>query len=65
MEMFFEKVPLIGFRRAKSLKDILVRTKLELFEREKDCCRSCVGTRCELCKHVVTTEHDLHLSVPT
>ena len=37
----FEKVPIVGFRRAKSLKDLLV-----IFR----------GTRCEICKHVVTTE---------
>ena len=36
-----KKVPIIGFRRAKGLKDHLV-----IFR----------GTRCEICKHVVTTE---------
>ena len=52
----FEKVPIIGFRRAKSLKDILVRAKVAPLEKKKGCCRSCRGTRCEICKHVVTTE---------
>ena len=52
----FEKVPIIGFRRAKSLKDILVRAKVAPLEKKKGCCRSCGGTRCEIFKHVVTTE---------
>ena len=51
-----EKVPIIGFRRAKSLKGILVRAKVAPLEKKKGCCRSCGGTRCEICKHVVTTE---------
>ena len=37
----FEKVPIIGFRRAKSLKDILVRVKVAPLEKKKGCCRSC------------------------
>ena len=52
----FENVPIIGFRRAKSLKDILVRAKVAPLEKKKGCCRPCRGTRCEIGKHVVTTE---------
>ena len=52
----FEKVPIIGLRRAKSLKDILVRAKVAPLEKKKGCCRSCGGTICEICKHIVTTE---------
>ena len=52
----YEKVLIIGFRRANSLKDILVRAKVAPLEKKKGCCRSCGGTRCEICKHVVTTE---------
>ena len=52
----FERVSIIGFRRAKSLKDILVRAKVAPLEKKKGYCRSCRGTRCEICKHVVTTE---------
>ena len=37
----FEKVPIIGFRRAKSLKDILVRATVAPLEKKKGCCRSC------------------------
>ena len=51
-----EKNPLIGLRGAKSLKHILVRTKVAPLEWKGFCCRSCEGTRCEICKYVVTTE---------
>ena len=52
----FENIPIVGFRRAKSLKNILVRAKVAPVEKKKGSCRSCGGTRCEICKHVVTTE---------
>ena len=52
----FERIPIVGFRRAKSLKDILVRAKLVPLEKKKCSRRSCGGTRCEICKHVVATE---------
>ena len=52
----FEKIPIVGFRKAKSLKDILVRAKVAPLEKKKGCCRSCGGTRSEICKHFVTTE---------
>ena len=54
--MVFEKVPIIGFSRAKSFNDILLRAKVAPLEKKKSCCRSCEGTRCKICKHVVTTE---------
>ena len=44
----FEKIPIIGFRRATSLKDILVRAKVAPLEKKKGCCRSCGGTRYEI-----------------
>ena len=49
-------IPINGFRRAKSLKHILVRAKIAPLEKKKGSCRSCGGNRCEICKHVVTTE---------
>ena len=52
----FEKIPKIRFRRAKSLKGVLVRVKVAPLEKKKGCCRSSGGTRCEICKHAVTTE---------
>ena len=42
----FVKVPIIGFTRAKSLKDILVRAKVGSLEKKKGCCRSCGRTSC-------------------
>ena len=52
----FERIPIAGFRWAKSLKYIVVRVKVAPLEKKKGSCRSCGGTRCEICKHVVTTE---------
>ena len=43
----FERIPIVGFRRAKSLKDILVITKVAPLE-IKGSCRSCGGTRWEI-----------------
>ena len=57
----FEKVPIIGFRRAKSLKDILVRAKVAPHQKKKGGCRSCGGTRCKtlllLLKHLDLSVH--------
>ena len=53
----FEKFPVIGFRKAKNFKNILVRAKLAPLEKKKGYCRSCGDTRCKICKNVVTTEH--------
>ena len=50
----FERVPMIGFKRAKSLKDILVIAKIAPLEEKKGFCRSCGGTSCKICKHVTT-----------
>ena len=52
----FEKVHVIEFRRAKSLKHILLRAKVAPLEKKEVCCRSGEGTRCEISKHAVTTE---------
>ena len=45
----FPGLPIVGFKRGKSLKDLLVRSKVPV-EKETDgksCC--CHGKRCELC----------------
>ena len=55
----FEKIPIIGPRRAISLEDILVTAKITPLEKKKRYCRPCTrckGTRCEICRHIVTTE---------
>ena len=50
----FDKVRIIGFRRAKSLEVILVRAMLSPLEKEKGWSRPCECSRCEIFKHVVT-----------
>ena len=50
----FRGAPIIGFRRAKSLKDILVRSKIPQI-RNKGWCGPCKRTRCETYKHIVPT----------
>ena len=48
-ENVLEKVTIIGFIRAKSLRDILARAKVAPLEKKKGFCRSCGGTRCKIC----------------
>ena len=52
----FQRMPIVGFRRAKRLKDILVRAKVAPLKMNIGSCKSRGGTRCEICKHVITTE---------
>ena len=49
-------VPIIGFRRAKSLKDILVRAKTPQIK-NKGWCGPFKGPRCEICKHIVPSRN--------
>ena len=51
----FHKVPIIGFRRPKSLKDILVRAKVPPLQKNEWFCGPCKKPRCEICKHMVNT----------
>ena len=47
----FENVPMISFRRAKSLQDILVRAKLKEITTEPNLCSGCNGrSDCEVCR---------------
>ena len=55
-EQIFERIPIVGCRRAERFKNILVRAKTAPLEKKKGSCRSCGCTRCDICKHVVTTE---------
>ena len=52
----FERIPIVGFRRAKSLKDIIVRAKVAPLEKKKGSGRTYGCTRCDICKHVISTE---------
>ena len=45
----FRDGPIIGFLRAKSLKDILLRPKIPQIKNK--------GPRCEICKHIVPTRN--------
>ena len=49
-------VPIIRFRRAKSLKDIPVRAKITQIKHE-GWCDPCKGPTCEICKHIVPTRN--------
>ena len=51
----FENVPIIGFKKEKSLKDILVRAKVTPLKTEKGFCGPCNKPRCEICKHITKT----------
>ena len=44
----FERIPIVDFRRAKGLEDILVRVKVEPLEKKKGSCTLCEGARCEV-----------------
>ena len=50
----FRDVPIIGFRRAESLKDILVREKMSQII-NKQWCGPCKGPGCEISKHIAPT----------
>ena len=51
----FENVPIIGFKKGKSLKEILVRAKVPPLKTEKGFCGPCNKPRCEICKHITKT----------
>ena len=50
----FRDVPIIRFRRVKSLKDIVVRVKVPQIK-NKAWCGPCIGPRCEIFKRIVPT----------
>ena len=52
----FHKVPIISFRRAKSLKDILVRAKVPSVQKNAGFCGTCKKLRCEICEQIVSTD---------
>ena len=51
----FKDVPLVGFRKGKSLKDILVRAKVPPIENEAGGSESCSGKRCGVCPYIQNT----------
>ena len=56
----FREVPIIGSRRTKSLKDILVRAKIPQVK-NKGWCGPCKGPRGVICKHMYLLEIPHHL----
>ena len=58
----FRDFLIIGFRRAKSLKDILVRAEIPQIK-NKGWCGPCKGPRCENCKHTATTRNFTSLTI--
>ena len=52
----FRGIPIIGFRRAKNLKDIIGRTKIPQVK-NKGWRGPCEGLRCEAYKHIVPTRN--------
>ena len=52
----FENVPVIGFKKGKSLKDILVRAIVPPLKTEEGFCDPCNKPRCEICKHITKTQ---------
>ena len=57
----FENVPITGFRKGKSLKEILVRAKVPPLKIEKGFCGPCKKPMCKLCQHITKT-HQFELS---
>ena len=52
----FHKVPIIGFRRAKGLKDILVRAKGPPVQKNEGFCGPYKKSKCEICEHIVSSD---------
>ena len=48
----FENVPITGFKKGKSLKDILVRDKIAPLKTEEGICDPSNKPRCETWKHI-------------
>ena len=53
----FEDIPIIGFKKGKSLKDMLVRAKVPPLKTKEGFCGPCNKPRCEICKHITKTHH--------
>ena len=49
----FHKVLIVGFTRANSLKDILVRAKVPPLKKNEGFFGPCKKSRCEICEHGV------------
>ena len=52
----FPTPPIIGFRKGKSLKDLLVRAKLPQLQQEESLSTNCGGKKCQVCSYVKNTD---------
>ena len=55
-EKVFSTVPIVGFKKGKSLKDFLVRAKVPPIEKPKGGCAPCGGKRCQVCNFIKDTD---------
>ena len=53
----FENVPIVGFRKGKSIKDFLVIAKVPPPQKSKGRCTSCAGKRCQICNVIKATDN--------
>ena len=51
----FENVPIIDFKKGKSLKDTLMKDKIPPLKTEEGFCGPFSKPRCEICKHITRT----------
>ena len=52
----FQSIPVVGFKRAKSLKDILVRARLPAIQPYQGSSVGCGGKRCDVCNYICNTK---------
>ena len=55
-EKVFSTVPIVGFKKGKSLKDFLVLAKVPPIEKPKGGCAPCGGKRCQVCNFIKDTD---------
>ena len=55
-EKVFSTVPIVGFKKGKSLKDFLVRAKVPPIEKPKGGCAPCGGKRCQVSNFIKDTD---------
>ena len=51
----FQHIPIVGFRKGKSLKDMLVRAKVPLVGDSQGKSEGCAGNKCKMCPWVKNT----------
>ena len=54
-QQVFQDIPIVGFRKGKSLKDMLVRAKVPPVEGDKGKSQECSGNKCKMCPWVKNT----------